>query len=42
MDPHGLTGRELTAQDQFAAFIDGQFIDVCGSKPCYAQGWTGP
>jgi hypothetical protein len=42
VDPHGLTGRELTAQDQFAAFIDGQFIDVCGSKPCYAQGWTGP
>jgi hypothetical protein len=42
VDPHGLTGREPSAQDQFAAFIDGQFIDVCGSTPCYAQGWTGP
>jgi hypothetical protein len=42
VDPHGLTGREPSAQDQFAAFIDGAFIDVCGAKPCYAQGWTGP
>jgi hypothetical protein len=42
VDPHGLTGREDSAQDQFSAFIDGSFIDVCGSKPCYAAGWTGP
>jgi hypothetical protein len=42
VDPHGVTGREPSAQDQFSAFIDGQFIDVCGSKPCYAAGWTGP
>jgi len=41
-DPHGITGREPSAQDQFAAFIDGAFIDVCGSRPCYAAGWTGP
>jgi hypothetical protein len=42
VDPHGVTGREESAQDQFSAFIDGSFIDVCGSKPCYAAGWTGP
>jgi hypothetical protein len=42
VDPHGLTGREVSAQLQFSRFIDGAFVDVCGLKPCYAQGWTGP
>jgi hypothetical protein len=42
VDPHGLTGRELSAQLQFSRFIDGAFVDVCGARPCYAAGWTGP
>jgi hypothetical protein len=42
VDPHGVTGREPTAQDQFSAFIDGQLIDVCGAEACHAAGWTGP
>jgi hypothetical protein len=41
-DPHGITGREPLAQLQFSEFIDGAFLDVCGSSPCYAAGWTGP
>ena len=41
-DPHGLTGREIGAQLQFARFIEGQFIDVCLGRPCHAAGWTGP
>jgi hypothetical protein len=41
-DPHGVTGREPLAQLQFARFIDGELIDVCGDDPCYAAGWTGP
>ena len=42
VDPHGVTGREPSAQDQFSRFIDGELIDVCGDAPCYAAGWTGP
>jgi hypothetical protein len=41
-DPHGLTGREPLAQLQFARFIEGEFVDVCGGLPCYAAGWSGP
>jgi hypothetical protein len=41
-DPHGLTGREPLAQLQFARFIDGALVDVCGGLPCRAAGWTGP
>jgi hypothetical protein len=41
-DPHGLTGREPLAQLQFARFIDGEFVDVCGGLPCHAAGWAGP
>jgi hypothetical protein len=37
-----VTGREPLAQLQFARFIDGELIDVCGDDPCYAAGWTGP
>jgi hypothetical protein len=40
-DPHGLTGREIAAQLQFSEFIDGDLIDVCLGKPCYAAGWEG-
>ncbi len=42
VDPHGVTGREPTASDQFSRFIDGELIDVCGGEPCHAAGWTGP
>ena len=43
-DPHGVTGRDPLAQQQFSAFLalGGRFVDVCGTKPCYAGGWTGP
>jgi hypothetical protein len=41
-DPHGLTGREPAAQLQFSEFIDGRMIDVCGTAPCHAAGWSGP
>jgi hypothetical protein len=44
VDPHPLTGFEPAAAAQFSEFlkIGGTFIDTCGSKPCYAAGWTGP
>ena len=44
VDPHGITGRDPLAQQQFSAFLalGGRFVDVCGTKPCYAGGWTGP
>jgi hypothetical protein len=41
-DPHGLTGREPSAQLQFAEFLDGALLDVCGAAPCRAAGWAGP
>ena len=39
-DPHGITGREPPRSLQFSRFIEGEFIDVCGGKPCHAAGWT--
>ena len=44
VDPHGITGRNPLAQQQFSAFLalGGRFVDVCGTSPCYAGGWTGP
>ena len=42
VDPHGLTGREVSAQLQFSEFINGSFVNVCGSKPCHAAGGAGP
>jgi len=44
VDPHGITARAPRAQQQFAAFLalGGSFVDVCGTRPCYAGGWTGP
>jgi len=43
-DPHEFPRRSASGRIQKAAFlsIDGQVIDVCGSKPCYAGTWTGP
>ncbi|MEA2364105.1 MAG: hypothetical protein QOD71_3250 [Thermoleophilaceae bacterium] len=45
VDPHPLTALELPAVFEFMDFlkVNGAFVDHCDkSKPCYAQGWTGP
>jgi hypothetical protein len=43
-DPHEFPRREPSARLQKSEFlkIGGGVIDVCGSRPCYARGWTGP
>ena len=43
-DPHAVTPFELSAAAQFLAFLrpGGAFVNVCGPRPCYAAGWTGP
>jgi hypothetical protein len=45
VDPHDTvinTSPEI--RHQIAEFLmpDGKIVDVCGSDPCYAAGWTGP
>ncbi len=45
VDPHDLViESEPSVRRQIAEFlrIDGRVIDVCGSDPCHAAGWTGP
>jgi hypothetical protein len=44
VDPHSRTGFEPSAAAQFSEFlkIGGRFIDTCGGRPCYADGWSGP
>ena len=44
VDPHDRTGFALPALQQFLTFLapNGKFIDNCGPRPCYAEGWTGP
>ena len=45
VDPHDLVIQsEPSVRRQIAEFlrIDGKVIDVCGSEPCHAAGWTGP
>jgi hypothetical protein len=45
VDPHDLViESEARVRRQIAEFlrIDGRIIDVCGTAPCYAAGWTGP
>ena len=45
VDPHDLViESEARVRRQIAEFlrIDGRIIDVCGSAPCHAAGWTGP
>jgi hypothetical protein len=44
VDPHDKTAFALTALGQFTSFLglDGEFVNTCGSTPCYALGWTGP
>ena len=45
VDPHDLViESEPAVRRQIAEFlrIGGHIIDVCGSAPCHAAGWTGP
>ena len=43
MDPHGRPRKDPGAQDQKLEFMTkGRVIDVCGSMPCYVDGYTGP
>jgi hypothetical protein len=45
VDPHDTVINTSPAiRHQIAAFISpqGRIIDTCGSRPCYAAGWTGP
>jgi hypothetical protein len=42
-DPHGAPRAEASARVQKSEFLKprGRIVEVCGSKPCYARGWTG-
>jgi hypothetical protein len=44
VDPHGAPRNEASNREQKSAFLRvfTSFLDVCGSDPCYAAGWTGP
>jgi hypothetical protein len=45
VDPHGPDASEqVTGRQQVSDFLQpsGVFNDVCGPKPCYLDGWTGP
>jgi hypothetical protein len=44
VDPHGPDATETAAgQEQLATFLlKGVFVDTCGARPCYLDGWTGP
>ncbi len=43
-DPHSAPRSDINARIQKSEFlkIDGRVINVCGFRPCYAGGWTGP
>jgi hypothetical protein len=42
-DPHGRPRKDPNAQIQKVEFmLNGNVIDVCGSAPCYVDGYTGP
>jgi hypothetical protein len=43
-DPHSAPRNEVTARVQKSEFlkIDGAVVDVCGGRPCFARGYTGP
>jgi hypothetical protein len=42
-DPHGRPRKDPNAQMQKLEFmLNGDVIDVCGSAPCYVDGYTGP
>jgi hypothetical protein len=44
VDPHARTAFGPAAALQISEFlrIGGRFIDTCGGRPCYADGWSGP
>jgi hypothetical protein len=47
IDPHGPDASEqVTGRQQASDFLmpdaQSQITDVCGAKPCYLAGWTGP
>ena len=45
MDPHDLViESEARIRRQISEFLrlDGRVINVCGTAPCHAAGWTGP
>jgi hypothetical protein len=42
-DPHGRPRKDPNAQIQKVEFmLNGDVMDVCGSTPCYVDGYTGP
>jgi hypothetical protein len=43
-DPHSAPRSDPSARVQKSEFlrIGGSVVDVCGTRPCYAGGWTGP
>jgi hypothetical protein len=43
-DPHSAPRSDPSARVQKSEFLrlDGRVVDVCGARPCYAGGWTGP
>ena len=43
-DPHSAPRSDINARIQKSEFlkIGGSVINVCGARPCYAAGWTGP
>jgi hypothetical protein len=43
-DPHGAPRADSSNREQKSQFlqIGGKVVDVCGTHPCYAGGWTGP
>jgi hypothetical protein len=42
-DPHSAPRSEVSARVQKSEFLKsgGRIVEVCGSRPCYARGWTG-
>jgi hypothetical protein len=42
-DPHGRPRKDPEAQRQKVEFmLEGRVIDVCGTRPCYVDGYAGP
>jgi hypothetical protein len=43
-DPHSAPRNEVAARQQKSEFlkVDGKVVEVCGSGPCFARGYTGP
>jgi hypothetical protein len=43
-DPHGAPRSEVAARVQKSEFlkVDGKVVEVCGTAPCFARGFTAP